>query len=120
LTVSAMLPAPEAAQVEPDVATQVQVAPVIEAGMPSATVALVTADGPLLVTTIVYEIGVPGTAASAPSVLVMDRSAVMMSVSVSVAELLSAIGSVVPAGTAMVAVLINEPVAPCAMFAVRV
>jgi hypothetical protein len=44
---------PDAAHVEPAVAMQVQVAPVSEAGSVSAMVAPVTADGPLLVATIV-------------------------------------------------------------------
>ncbi len=53
----------------------------------------------------------PGTAVVAPSVLVIDRSAVGVSVSVSVAELFAGVGSVTPAGGATVAVLTSVPVA---------
>lgn len=52
--------------------------------------------------------------------MVMDRSAVGMSVSVSVAELLAAVGSVIPAATVAVAVLAKVPVAVDAIVAVRV
>jgi hypothetical protein len=63
---------------------------------------------------------VPGISVSALSVLVMARSAVTMRVSVSVAELLPAVGSVVPAGAVMVAVLASEPVVDEEMVAVIV
>ena len=55
-----------------------------------------------------------------PSVLVIDRSAVGMSVSVSVAELLPGVGSVTPAGAATVAVLTRLPVADALIVAVTV
>ena len=71
----------------------------------SLTVAAVTLLGPLFVTVIVYVTLVPGTALSWLSVLVMDRSAWGVSVSVSVALLLAVLGSVTPAGGATVAVL---------------
>ena len=54
---------------------------------------------------------VPGTAEVTPSVLVMDRSAWGVSVSVSLALLLTGLGSVTPAGGVTVAVLLSEPVA---------
>lgn len=62
----------------------------------------------------------PGTSEVAPSVLVIDRSAVDVNVSVSVAELLPGVGSVAPAGTATFAVLERLPVAPALMAAVKV
>ena len=46
-----------------------------------------------------------------PSVLVIDTSAVGVSVSVSLAELLADEGSVTPTGACTVAVLVSEPVA---------
>ena len=46
-----------------------------------------------------------------PSVLVIARSALAPSVSVSVAELLPGVGSVTPAGAVTVAVLLSVPVA---------
>ena len=60
LTVTLMLPLPEAGQLLPGVAAQVHVAPEIVAGRASATVAPVTSLGPLLDATIVYVIGLPG------------------------------------------------------------
>jgi hypothetical protein len=54
---------------------------------------------------------VPGTSVAEPSVFVIDRSAVGVNVSVSVAELLAGVGSVTPAGGATVAVLASVPVA---------
>ena len=62
----------------------------------------------------------PGVSVVALSVLVIDRSALGTSVSVSVAELFAADGSVTPVGAEMVAVLLNEPVALGEMFAVSV
>jgi hypothetical protein len=63
---------------------------------------------------------VPGTSPAEPSVLVIDRSAVGFKVSVSVAVLFAAAGSVMPAATATVAVFASVPVAVEAMVAVRV
>ena len=53
----------------------------------------------------------PGIAIVAPSVFVIDRSAVGFRVSVSVAELLAGVESVTPAGAAIAAVLLTLPVA---------
>ena len=53
LTVSVMLALPDVVQVEPLDATHVHVAPDSEDGKLSVTVAPVTAEGPLLVATIV-------------------------------------------------------------------
>lgn len=53
----------------------------------------------------------PGTTEATPSVFVIDRSAVGVKVSVSVAELLAGVGSVTPEGGATVAVLTSVPVA---------
>src|SRR4029450_3387554 len=63
---------------------------------------------------------VPGTAARTPSVLVMDRSALGVSVSTSVALLSAGSGSVVPAGGLTVAVLVREPVAAGSIWTVKV
>ena len=63
---------------------------------------------------------VPGISEAEPSVLVIERSACGVRVSVSVAELLAATGSVTPAGTVTVAVLTREPVAEAAMVPVTV
>jgi hypothetical protein len=120
MMVSLMEPVPDAAQVEPDDATQVHVAPLNEAGSVSVIVAPVTVDGPLFVATIVYVTLVPGTSVVALSVFVIDRSAVGARVSVSVAVLFVLVGSVTPVGVATEAVLESEPVAPCAMVAFNV
>jgi methyl coenzyme M reductase subunit C len=63
---------------------------------------------------------VPGPSLVAPSVLEMDRSAVGTNVSVSVTVLFAAVGSVVPAATAAVAVFAREPVAVDEIVAVSV
>jgi hypothetical protein len=120
VTVALMLPLPEAGQVEPAEAAHVHVAPARLAGNVSVTVAPVTVDGPAFEATIVYVTDVPGTSPVAPSVFVIDRSAVGVSVSVSVAELFAGVGSVTPAATAAVALLTSEPVAVDAIVAVRV
>jgi hypothetical protein len=105
------LPVPLAAPHDaPAPARQVQVTPVSEAGTASVMVALVTVEGPALLTTMVYVTGEPGTASAAPSVLVMLNSAVARTLSISVAELLAVDGSVVPDGAATVAVLVKVPV----------
>ena len=75
LTVSLMLPAPLALQLDPGDAEQVQVAPSSELGRTSVTVAPATPSGPASETTIVYVSGAPGTANGWPSVLVTARSA---------------------------------------------
>jgi hypothetical protein len=106
-----MLPEPLAVQVPPPAPTQVQLAPVIVAGSVSVTVAPVTALGPAFEATIVYVMGVPGTAVVCPSVFVIPRFACGVSVSVSVALLFAGFGSVTPLGTATVAVLLSVPVA---------
>jgi hypothetical protein len=54
LTLSLMLPLPEAVQAEPEEAVQVQVAPVSPDGSVSVTGAPVTGFGPPFVATIVY------------------------------------------------------------------
>src|SRR5205823_1898523 len=71
-----ILPDPDAGQLSPALAVQVQVTPVMAAGSVSVTVAPVTANGPLFVTTIVYVIDAPGAAVAEPSVFVIARSAV--------------------------------------------
>ena len=119
-TLALMLPLPDAGQLEPAEAEHVQVAPTIDAGNVSATVAAVITDGPAFVATIVYVTLCPGIAEATPSVLVIDRSPVGVSVSVSVAELLPGVGSVTGAGAAMVAVLARLPVALLEIVAVSV
>src|SRR6187399_1776928 len=63
---------------------------------------------------------VPGMALVWPSVLVMDRSALGVSVSVSVAVLSDGSESVTPVGGLTVAVLLNEPVAEGSIWIVKV
>lgn len=120
LTVAAMLPLPEAGQLEPAVAVHVQAVPVKVAGNVSVTVAPVITDGPAFVATIVYVTPWPGVADATPSVLVIARSPVGVNVSVSVAELLAAVGSVTETGTATDAVFAKVPVAVVAMVDVNV
>jgi hypothetical protein len=120
LAVVLMLPLPDAAtQVDPAVATHVQVAPVSVAGNVSVIVAPVTNDGPLLVATIVYVTPLPAVTVATPSVLVIERSAAGANVLVSVAVLLPG-ASVTPIGAVMAALLTNVPVAVAAMLAVTV
>jgi hypothetical protein len=113
-------PVPLAAHELPAVAAHVHVAPLKTAGSVSTTVAPVAAAGPAFDTTIVYVTEPPGTDAPVPSVLVIDRSVETVSVSVSVVELFDGVGSVVPTGAVMVAVLLSEPVADGEIVAVRV
>ena len=103
-----MLPLPEAVQVPPPAPTQVQVQ-VRLAGKVSATVAPGALLGPAFDEVMVYVTLPPGVAVVTPSVLVMDRSALAASVSVSVAELLAGLLSVI--GEVTVAVLLRVPVA---------
>src|SRR4051794_11076267 len=105
-----MLPEPDAVQVPPPAPAQVHVA-VSEAGKVSATVAPVALLGPALLAVIVYVTEPPAVAVVTPSVFVMPRSALAAMVSLSVAELLPGVGSVTPAGTETVAVLLSVPVA---------
>src|SRR4051812_13857190 len=67
-------------------------------------------DGPAFEATIWYVTDVPGVAVEGVSVLVIDRSAIRASVSVSVALLPAGAGSVVPAGAVTVAVLTRSDV----------
>ncbi len=59
-TLSAIAPEPEAAQLDPTEATQLQLVVVIPVGSGSATAAPTTALGPALLTVIVYVVVVPG------------------------------------------------------------
>ena len=90
------------------------------AGKVSATVAPVTVEGPALVATMVYVTLLPGITVVTPSVFVIERSAVGLRVSVSVAELLPGVGSVMPPGAVTVAVLTRVPVAVAETVAVTV
>ena len=68
--------------------------PVVFAGMASVTVAPTgTVDGPLLVSVIVYVVDVPAVTAVTPSVLLTDRSADFVTVSVSLPLLFPLFGS---------------------------
>src|SRR5436309_1775553 len=109
-----MLPVPDAVQVRPPPPTHVQVQ-VSAAAKVSATVAPVALLGPALDAVMVYVVAPPGDTARTPSVLVIDRSAEPVSVSVSVALLFPGVGSVTPPGTATVAVFDSEPVAAAEM-----
>jgi hypothetical protein len=121
LTLALMVPLPDAGQLEPAVAVHVHVTPVIVAGNVSVTVAPVITEGPAMFdATMVYVTDVPGVSVATPSVFVIDRSAVGVKVSISVAELLAGVGSVTEAGAAMVAVLDRLPVAAVEIVAVRV
>ena len=107
-------PEPEAGHDEPADATHDHVTADRVPGMASVTVAPVIVDGPAFEATTVYVTDVPGTSVVEPSVLVMTRSAVGVNVSLSVAVLLPGTGSVIPAPTDAVAVLVRVPVAPAA------
>ena len=120
LTVSAIVDAPDAEQVAPEDATQVQVTPVSTAGGVSAIATPVALDGPAFEATIVYVTAVPAIVKVDPSVLVIFSSARWASVSVSVKELFPGNGSVTPEGTATVAVLASVPLAVDAIVAVSV
>src|SRR4029077_5565657 len=77
----------------------------------SVKIAPLAPDGPALLTPMVYVVVPPALTLVTPSVLVIERSATRLTVSVSVALLLPGVGSVTPAGAAIVAVLAIEPVA---------
>src|ERR1051326_5744238 len=114
LTVSLMLPEPDAVQVPPPAPQHVHVH-VREAGNVSAAVAPVALLGPAFDAVIVYVTEPPGVAVVTPSVFVIARSADALNVSVSVAELLPGVGSVTPPGADTVAVLLKLPVAAAEM-----
>src|SRR5690349_9304183 len=97
-TVAEMLPDPEAVKLVPAVPVAVQLTEPKLAGKLSLTDAPTASDGPELLTTIVYVSGAPATTDNCPSVFVTDRSELSVIVSVSVALLLPAVGSVVPEG----------------------
>ena len=119
-TEALMLPLPLDGHVPPAEPVQVHVAPVTAAGNVSVSVEPGAADGPELDATIVYVTDVPGTFDVTPSVLAIDRSTVGVSVSVSVAELFAAAGSVTVPGAVIVAVLTRLPVAVAAIVPVTV
>jgi hypothetical protein len=108
-TLSAMFPATgPAVQVPPPAPTQDQ-SQVRLAGKVSATEAPVAVAGPAFAATIVYVTVIPGTAKAVPSVLVIDRSAIGLTVVVSVALLLAPLVSVVPPAALTVAVFESVP-----------
>jgi hypothetical protein len=109
-TVVLMLPVPAATpHAEPAEPAHVQLAPLRPAGKVSVTVAPVTAEGPALLTTMVYVVVLPGTAVAVPSDFVIDRSAVAPTLTIAVPVLLPGVGSVTEEGTAAVAVLVIGP-----------
>ena len=109
LTGALIEPEPDGGQVAPPVPVQVHVAPLMVAGRVSVTVAPTTALGPLLVAVTRYVTVLPGTMVGFVRVLVIARSARLVTVPVDVAVLLATIGSVVPAGGVTVAVLFSGP-----------
>src|SRR4029078_12482646 len=116
-----MLPTPLAGNPDaPPLPTAVNVALAKAAGRTSLTVAPTPALGPLLATTMTYVVDPPCAMATTPSVLVIDKSAVAVNVSVSVALLLPGLVSMTPAGGATVAVLTRLPVALALMLATTV
>ena len=91
-----MLPAPLAGQLEPALAVQVQLMPVIVTGKLSTTFAPIASLGPAFETTILYVIAVPGIAVleAGKSVFVRLRSATgAFNEVAAVAVLLSGAGS---------------------------
>src|SRR5947208_632496 len=116
-----VLPEPEAVKpVAPFAEFAVQVTPVNEAGMLSATVAPVTAAGPALVTTMVYVTTAPATTLVTPFVLVICKSARGVIGSLSVAVLFAGVGSLTVTGAVTVAVLLRVPLALAARVPVTV
>src|SRR6266478_1428621 len=85
-----------------------QLKEVTPAGSGSLTATLVAVLGPLLLTTMVYVVLVPGTTEVTPSSLVTLTSFCGVSVSVSVALLLAVLVSL---AAVVVTVLVSEPVA---------
>src|SRR5260221_8712516 len=84
--------------------------PVVPAGRVSLTTTPAgTVDGPRFLTVIVYVVEVPAVTLPTSSALLTWRSALLVTVSVSVELLLPGVGSVVPEGGATVAVLITLP-----------
>lgn len=77
----------------------------------SVKIAPLTDDDPSLVTRMVYVVLVPVFTTPRPSVLVIDRSAIDVTVSVSVSELFPDAGSTVPSGTVIVATFTRVPFA---------
>src|SRR3954470_14173006 len=88
-TVSLMAPVPLVAWTVPVVPVAVQLSAVTIAGKLSLTVAPTTFEGPLLLTTMVYVVGLPGVYVADPSVLLIDRSELRV-IAVVVLELLLA------------------------------
>src|SRR5579883_608512 len=108
------------ATLEPEEATAVQATEVMADGNRSVTAWSTAVLGPALLTTMVYVVLPPGTTEVTPLLLVMDRSDCGVSVSVSVALLLSGLGSVTPDGGVTVAVLVKVPVAEGSIWTVKV
>ena len=112
VTVSLILPLPLVVKPDgPPLWVAVNVTAVNVLGKVSLTTAPVAVLGPGLLTVIVYVSLVPALAALFSSVIVTLTSACATSVSVSVAVLFAAFGSVTPAGTETVAVSDIQPLA---------
>ena len=84
VTISLMLPLPEAAHEEPALAAQVQVAPLTAAGKVSVTVASMASLGPGLVTAICHCTLAPGTTGLVSVVLEIATSPIGSTVSITV------------------------------------
>jgi hypothetical protein len=84
---------------------------VVPAGSVSLSETVAALLGPAFDAVMVYVMFVPASTGSGVSTFVIERSADAEMVSVSVAELLTGVGSVTPAGAATVAVLLKVPVA---------
>jgi hypothetical protein len=110
LTVVLIPPLPlGAAQLPPAEAAQVHVAAPNFEERGSVTVAPLTALGPLFLTVIEYVTPVPAVTAVTPSVFVIERSACGVSMSVSLAVLLSGFVSMAPSGGVTVTVFVTNP-----------
>jgi hypothetical protein len=91
-TVVLILPLPfNVAQLEPVDAAQVQTGLISAEGIVSLTTAPTTGLGPVFVTTTVYVIACPGMAVVCPSVLLIERSATDVTVTVSDASLFASL-----------------------------
>src|SRR5436305_1888161 len=114
-----MLPEHDAVQVPPPAPVQVQVQ-ISEAGKVSATVAPVALLGPALLAFPARRSADLGVAVVTPSVLVMARSALAASVSLSVAELLPGVGGRAHAGAVATAAFLMLPFAGAEMLQLAV
>lgn len=109
LTDALMSPLPLSGQTPPLLLTQVQKAAEIAVGNVSDTVAVATGEGPEFEAVMVYMSAPPGPTVVTPSVFVIDRLAIGLTMFVSVEELFSGTESVVPCGGKTLAMLATVP-----------